>query len=221
MSRERLTELLAGEEVGDLTAAERVELDALVALYPHDAAAGRDALSRVAGALAASAGGTQVPADVLRRMSGGRCPSRWKPFAAGFISAAALAAGLAWGTGKLGSRAGSPAGVESRPRHYRAPNGGAASWDQHRQAGTLEVRDLEPNDPQQSRYQIWIVDAARPEPYRRVDGGLFNAGGDSVVPIRATLPIGEAAAFAITRESPAGAVVSAGPLLAVYTPVEP
>ena len=216
MSRARLTELLAGEEVGDLTDAERLELAALEADYPRDAAAERDALARVAGALAASAGEIDVPPAVRRRLIGGRC-SRWKPFAAGFAAASVIAFGVALATGKLGFDP-PPA---AHPRHYRAPGGAGATWDRASQTGTLEIGGLEPNDPGTSRYQIWVVDAARPEPYRRVDGGLFDVAGNRSVPIRAKLPVGEAAAFAVTRESPAGAVVSAGPLLAVYAPVGP
>ena len=109
----------------------------------------------------------------------------------------------------------------SHPRHYQTPGGATAVWDDATQTGTLEIPGLEPQDPTRSCYQIWVVDATRPEPYRRVDGGMFNGNAAELVPIRPKLPIGEAAAFAITRETPAGVVVSAGPLLAVYTPVQP
>jgi hypothetical protein len=47
-----------------------------------------------------------------------------------------------------------------------------------------------------------------------VDGGVFDvtpqatASGDVIVPFRAKLPVGKAAAFVVTMEQPGGVVVS-------------
>ena len=65
------------------------------------------------------------------------------------------------------------------------------------------------NERAKSVYQLWIFDKARDDRYP-VDGGVFDidADGDIVVPIKAKLPVGEAALFAVTVEKPGGVVAS-------------
>jgi len=96
---------------------------------------------------------------------------------------------------------------------------GEIVWHSGKQEGFLELKSFTPNDPQQARYQIWIVDGTRNDPKHAqpVDGGLFdvNPDGSAHVPVRSALPVGEAVAFAITKEVPTGVVVSEGPHLMV------
>lgn len=83
-------------------------------------------------------------------------------------------------------------------------------WSAQTQAGVMRFRGLEPNDPNQIRYQLWIFDATRDDRYP-VDGGLFDVppGVDEVlVPIDARLRIGQPVLFAVTIEPPQGVVVS-------------
>lgn len=87
---------------------------------------------------------------------------------------------------------------------------GAVVWNAAEQAGLMRLRGLEANDPATAQYQLWIFDAGRDERYP-VDGGVFDVppGADEVlVPIKASLPVGEAVLFAITVEPPGGVVVS-------------
>ncbi|MEM6315479.1 MAG: anti-sigma factor [Planctomycetota bacterium] len=96
-------------------------------------------------------------------------------------------------------------------------------WDDTRQAGVLRVRDLPVNDAAQAQYQLWIVDATRPDDNgrNRVDGGVFDVtqtDGWSEIVINGKLPVGEAVGFAITLEPPGGSVVSElGPRLLMIT----
>jgi len=88
--------------------------------------------------------------------------------------------------------------------------GGAVLWNPAAQLGLMRFEGLQPNNPAEAQYQLWIFDAERDERYP-VDGGVFDvpAGADEVlVPIRARLPVGEAVLFAITVEEPGGVVVS-------------
>ncbi|NHA14247.1 anti-sigma factor domain-containing protein [Thioalkalivibrio sp. XN279] len=90
-----------------------------------------------------------------------------------------------------------------------AEAGGAVVWNGEAQAGVMRFSGLQPNDPAEWQYQLWIFDAARDERFP-VDGGVFDVGpdGEALVPIRASLPVGEAVLFAITVERPGGVVVS-------------
>jgi hypothetical protein len=86
---------------------------------------------------------------------------------------------------------------------------GDVVWSGARQEGWLRFRGLPPLDPDH-RYQLWIVDAQREG--APVDGGLFaigDAASETLVPVRAALPIGDAKAFVVTVESRRGVVVSA------------
>lgn len=87
---------------------------------------------------------------------------------------------------------------------------GDAVWDPAAQQGFLHFVGLASNDPSVRQYQIWVFDAKRDKRYP-VDGGVFDvpAGASEVViPIRASLSIGQAKAFAVTVEKPGGVVVS-------------
>lgn len=114
-----------------------------------------------------------------------------------------------------------------------APNGndqdlrGEVIWNNETNEGFMVFEGLASNDPTAMQYQLWIFDSERRlgdlpqyEPIgmpiltqRPVDGGVFDSipvaeGGKVIVPIRATLPVGQAAVFAITAEPPGGVVVS-------------
>lgn len=86
---------------------------------------------------------------------------------------------------------------------------GAVVWNPEAQAGVMRFSGLQANDPTEWQYQLWIFDAERDERFP-VDGGVFDvaADGETIVPIRASLPVGEAVLFAITVERPGGVVVS-------------
>lgn len=86
---------------------------------------------------------------------------------------------------------------------------GAVVWNGEAQAGVMRFSGLEPNDPAEWQYQLWIFDAARDDRFP-VDGGVFDVGpdGDALVPIRASLPVSQPVLFAITVERPGGVVVS-------------
>jgi hypothetical protein len=87
---------------------------------------------------------------------------------------------------------------------------GDVVWDRASQKGFAHFAGLKSNDPQVLQYQLWIFDATRDKRYP-VDGGVFDVPADLpdvVIPIRATLPIRQAAAFAVTVEKPGGVVVS-------------
>ncbi len=85
---------------------------------------------------------------------------------------------------------------------------GDVVWSHDSQRGFLRFRGLPPLDDDR-RFQLWIVDGNRDG--APVDGGLFSvadAGADTIVPIRAALPIGSAKAFVVTVEPRGGVVVS-------------
>ena len=87
---------------------------------------------------------------------------------------------------------------------------GAVVWNGEEQAGVMRFRGLQPNDPATAQYQLWIFDAERDDRFP-VDGGVFDVpagAAETLVPIRARLPVGKAVLFAITVEPPGGVVVS-------------
>ncbi|NGX15947.1 anti-sigma factor [Wenzhouxiangella sp. XN24] len=90
-----------------------------------------------------------------------------------------------------------------------ADAGGRVIWNPAEQAGVMRFSGLQPNDPSAWQYQLWIFDAERDERFP-VDGGVFDVApdGETLVPIRAKLPVGEAVLFAITVEQAGGVVVS-------------
>lgn len=87
-----------------------------------------------------------------------------------------------------------------------------AIWNDGEQTGFLRLSNLPPA-PEGEVYQIWVVDADRPDEagVNRVDGGLFvmPEDGAATVAIDPKLPVGRAVGFAITREPAGGSVVSA------------
>jgi hypothetical protein len=96
---------------------------------------------------------------------------------------------------------------------------GDVVWDPRQQRGYLRLQGYVPNDPARSQFQVWIFDAGRDDRYP-VDGGVFDvpAGADEVVvPIRASLPVERAVAFAVTVEQPGGTVVSDRAQLVAFT----
>jgi len=87
---------------------------------------------------------------------------------------------------------------------------GDVVWDPETQTGYMRFSNLAANDTTQQQYQLWIFDGTRDDRYP-VDGGVFDipAGATEViVPIRARLPVRQAALFAVTVEPPGGVVVS-------------
>ena len=93
---------------------------------------------------------------------------------------------------------------------------GDVVWNDERQEGYLLLTGMPANDPQQSQYQLWLVDRERDS--NPVDGGVFDipAGPETVVvPIDAKLEVDAPTIFAVTREKPGGVVVSNGPMLLV------
>jgi hypothetical protein len=94
---------------------------------------------------------------------------------------------------------------------------GDVVWNGNAQAGFMRFEGLAANDSGETQYQLWIFDAGRDDRFP-VDGGVFDvpAGADEViVPIRAKLPVGEVALFAVTVERPGGVVVSSRERIAV------
>jgi hypothetical protein len=93
------------------------------------------------------------------------------------------------------------------------PLTGDVVFDPVNQVGFLRFHGIPVNDPRLAQYQLWIADAGRKQP-EPVDGGVFdvtpqkNADGDVIVPFRAKLQVGKAAAFVVTMEQPGGVVVS-------------
>jgi anti-sigma-K factor RskA len=98
---------------------------------------------------------------------------------------------------------------------------GDVVWSPSRQEGFMRFRGLAPNDPKQSQYQLWIFDAERDERYP-VDGGVFDVrpDGETIVPIRAKLPVAHPKLFAISVERPGGVVVSGRERLPLVAQVE-
>lgn len=86
---------------------------------------------------------------------------------------------------------------------------GGVAWSDSAQTGVMRFEGLDVNDPSANQYQLWIIDASRPDE-DPVDGGVFDCSADGVIEISidAKLPVGAPAAFAITLEKPGGVVVS-------------
>ncbi|MEO0513041.1 MAG: anti-sigma factor [Planctomycetota bacterium] len=90
---------------------------------------------------------------------------------------------------------------------------GTVVWDAAAKDGYMTFKNLPANNPETTRYQLWIVDADRGAPLTvpPVDGGVFDVpAGETEVVVRIDpkLSVGNAAAFAVTLEGPEGAVVS-------------
>lgn len=160
----------------------------------------------------------------LRPLPSGRPADRRRPFAtpASFVAGLAAGAALWFALGDqlrsapplapAGLLAQDPAAVQLPWKPGPSPNSGTVVgevvWSQQLQQGVLVFRGLPPCD-ENHRFQLWIVDGTREG--APVDGGLFgiaDAGRETVIPVRAALPIGKPAAFVVTLETKAGAVVS-------------
>lgn len=92
---------------------------------------------------------------------------------------------------------------------------GDVVWDPETNEGYMRFTNLPANDPNESHYQLWIVDQTRGTPLEvpPVDGGMFDVeqtaeGGEWIVHFKARLPVGDAFGFGVTLEGPDGAVVS-------------
>lgn len=102
---------------------------------------------------------------------------------------------------------------------------GEVVWSDAEDEGFMRISGIEPNDPREFQYQLWIFDSTRPVgdlpgfraeglpeilTQRPVDGGVFDVtdAGGVLVPIEAKLPVGEGVIFAVTKERPGGVVVS-------------
>lgn len=82
-------------------------------------------------------------------------------------------------------------------------------WSNAQQKGFMRLRGLPVTDPNKEAYQLWIVDSTRAEK-KPLSGGVFNINqtGEVVVPIDAQLKVQSPKEFKITKEKPAGVVVT-------------
>lgn len=117
-------------------------------------------------------------------------------------------------------------GVVAAPWGFNADGGderfanatGQIIFDPETQTGYMKLSGLPVNDPDQEQYQLWIVDADRPdETTNRVDGGVFDVtdAGEVIVPVNPKITAAQPVVFALTIERPGGVVVSQGPLQVV------
>jgi hypothetical protein len=100
--------------------------------------------------------------------------------------------------------------------------GGAVIWNDAEQSGLMRFRGLAANDPATVQYQLWIFDAERDDRFP-VDGGVFDVlpgEVETLVPIKARLPVGEPVLFAITVEAAGGVVVSSRERIALVAQPE-
>lgn len=96
-----------------------------------------------------------------------------------------------------------------------------AIWNNQKQQGYLRLKGLAQNDPTKEQYQLWIFDSTR-ETYP-IDAGVFDvsqaqidpATGDTLIPIRPSVPVRNPAAIAVTLEQPGGVVVTTKERLAL------
>jgi hypothetical protein len=100
---------------------------------------------------------------------------------------------------------------------------GEIVWNERLQEGFLRLSAVPSNNPAEAQYQLWIFDASRDATYP-VDAGVFNVAagstGEVVVPFEPKLGVGDAAAFAVTKERPGGVVVTDKAGLMLLAPVE-
>lgn len=243
---DRLQQLLADRATEGLSPDDAADLAELLADRPHLDADEFD-LAAAAVDLGISPGADDPPLDLVARITadaarffgGGPAPAeaaplpfaeplsvvKRRPWAAvlGWATAACLAGVAGWLAWPQPA-ARTPTVAERRDALASAGAvrfagaGGRVDWDAAKQEGYLEVRGLPPNDPARRQYQLWIVDAGRPDK-EPVDGGVFDVGpdGTALVPVRAALPVRDAAAFAVTDEAAGGVVVSRRPHLVVLT----
>ncbi len=170
-----------------------------------------------AGALAGESDGV-APARVGRQPAS---PSlrEWT----GWVVAAGLLVALLWsgvirqpGPDLLQRRRALASATDAVQIHWQVQNesvpaelSGDVTWSNSLQQGYLRFVGLPVNDPTSEQYQLWIIDAGRPDS-PPIDGGVFDIDrdGEVVIPIDAKLRVFQPAAFAITIERPGGVVVS-------------
>lgn len=193
-----------------------------LAMVPHREALPQEIRSRILRTARQSVTGA-LTENAETAQSGAPSKSNWLPWA--IAAGALLFAVLSWWPPQRGPRL--PDAATERSQLVRSaddlmdltwtatqdPSAESASgdvvWSPSRQAGFMRFQGLEVNDPSQSQYQLWIFDSTRDQRYP-VDGGVFDIdhAGQTIVPIRARLPVGDAVMFAVTVEKPGGVVVS-------------
>ena len=239
--RTRLEELLCTEATQTPTPAEASERDALLAAFPDE---DPDGFELAAAAVHLALIGAPLPlppalAEKLRRAAVAVPPSPKVPRtgrpAWAMWGGWAVAAGLAWlllytnwpqpvvvvpppdlarERDTLAKDRGATTATAEDPK---AGSSASVVWSTAKQEGYLEVRGLKPNDPAKEQYQLWVVDPTKKQP---VDGGVFdvNADGTALVRVRVPIVVKDAVAFAVTKETAGGVVVSDGPMLLVLKP---
>lgn len=88
---------------------------------------------------------------------------------------------------------------------------GDVVWSDEKNEGYMRIAGIEPNNPSEFQYQLWIFDAARGGLEQHpVDGGVFDvtSSGEVIIPIDAKIKVNKATIFAVTKEPPGGVVVS-------------
>jgi len=233
---DRMLDLLTAEATEALSVAETRELADLLALHPDTDPDGL-ALAAAAADLALSGRPDPLPPALAARLAGGaaeffaaspppapRTPRVPAAAWAGWVVAAGLAGVLAWTQWPVEwptpDRQFAEIAARSGTRSFAGEKGDTAGelrWNDGDQEGYLQVRGLPALDAAKEQYQLWIVDPDRKQP---VDGGVFDVkpDGTATVPVRAALRVRGAAAFAVTKESAGGVVVSDGPHLLVLAP---
>jgi len=210
---DRMNELLAARALGDLDAAERAELDALISAAGDD-----ESLDLLAAqldlALTADADTDEAPpAHVLEKLDSAAAEFTNPPEIAGRIAPARTSAPIAWFAAAacllLAVFAWRPGVTVPAPPAFdelaAAPSAltvglsadlageqpiGSLVWDETTQRGVMRFEGLPVNDPSVEQYQLWIFDASR-EPFTEspleiqhpVDGGVFDIDASGVVEI--------------------------------------
>lgn len=246
--RERLFDLLADRATQALGAEEHVELSRLLREHSDVDPEALDRVAAALDLSLAAPATEPLPALLRARIERAAFGAAG-PRASARAQRRALFGGVGWAVAAglllfLLGRGGPPAPIPAAPAEARAallastPDARAIAWTRtqdpaaanaegdvvwsdSRQEGYLRFRGLPANDPRASQYQLWIFDAERDERYP-VDGGVFDvaAAGETVVPIRARLPVARATLFAITVEKPGGVVVSDRSRLPLLAKVE-
>lgn len=92
----------------------------------------------------------------------------------------------------------------------------SVAWSGPKQDGVLEVSGLPVTAGAKEQYQLWVIDAARGKEAKPISAGVFDVkDGKTLVRVRASLPVGEAAAFAISKEPRGGGVQPTEVLLVI------
>jgi hypothetical protein len=231
---DELLDLLVKRSTEGLDAAESATLEALLRERPGIDPTHLDEV--VAALTVAAPSRERMPEQLRRRIlaAAPRSPARDRGGASGWWAAAAclVLAVAGWWPRLVGTPGAGPAAPQAAAQAREsllarqdvlrvalapAPGGeapltGDVVFDPATQEGYLRFRGIPANDPRLAQYQLWIADGARMQP-EPVDGGVFDvpataANGDVIIPFRAKLTVGAAAAFVVTLEQPGGVVVS-------------